>query len=81
MIPWYALESLPSKRSNPLLNARNARLDAEVIALPNQKRPNHSRPISWPSTTAAFDPLFVSFNRSFPHLFRIISCRQQPILE
>ena len=34
MIPWYALESLPSKRSNPLLNARNAKLDAEVTALP-----------------------------------------------
>jgi hypothetical protein len=34
MIPCYALEPLPSKRSNPLLNARNARLDAEFIALP-----------------------------------------------
>jgi hypothetical protein len=39
-------------------------------------------PQTWcTSTTAAFDPLFVSFNRSFPHLFRIISCRQLPILE
>jgi hypothetical protein len=37
MIPWYALEWLPSKRSNPLLNVRNARLDAEVIALPKPK--------------------------------------------
>jgi hypothetical protein len=33
MIPGYALQSFPSKRSIPLLNARNASLDAEVIAL------------------------------------------------
>jgi len=33
MIPGYALQSIASKRSIPPLNARNARLDAEVIAL------------------------------------------------
>jgi hypothetical protein len=43
MMPGYALQSLASKRSIPPLNARNASLDAEVIACLNGKRSNHSR--------------------------------------